>query len=123
MKLASLLGLCSAAALLLSLPAVALDQPGKADTTGPAEVNVVLRISRKLVEELTTKKVQRTTPVHLCLAEGPLDGTAFTQATASVVFDMPPEVPAFTVLLRGTTTSQSVLTRPPVEVFGSTYMD
>ena len=84
MKFASSLGLVCAGALLVCLPAVAQGQPGKTDTTGPADVNVVLRISRKLVEELTTRQVQRTTPVHQWMAEGSLDGVAFTEATASV---------------------------------------
>src|SRR5207249_3177117 len=60
MKLASLLGLCLAAALIVSLPAVAVNpaayaarlaQTGKSGKDSQAEVNVVLRISRRLVEE------------------------------------------------------------------------
>jgi hypothetical protein len=119
MKLASLLALWWAAALLLGLPALAFEQPGMTDKTGLVEVNVVLRVSRKLVHEVTTNKIQRTTPIHVCVRDGPLDAVAFTEATSSVVFDSPPDVPAFTILVRGTTTFRWVLSRPPIEVCGS----
>src|SRR5262249_20986814 len=70
MKLASLMFFLAPCALPLPLPAVASqqkDNPGAKDDR--PEVNVVLRISRKVVNELTTKKIERTTPISMQFME------------------------------------------------------
>jgi hypothetical protein len=122
MKPAALAGMLGVCALLLALPLMAR-QGGATDKDGLPEVNVVLRISRKLVNELTTKKTERTTPVFFCVDGQPITGLAHTNATATVVFDPDPKVPEFTVVLRGTALSTTVADRPPIQVFGSARLD
>jgi hypothetical protein len=122
MKLASLIGLFSAAAILLSLPIIASEQPRNVGKDGVPEVNVVLRISRKLVNELTTKKYQRTNPVYLCVLNSEIKGLAFTDATSAVQFETKAGDTDFVVELRGTTVSQTMAGRPLIQVFGSGHM-
>jgi hypothetical protein len=121
MKFAPLLSLCCAVALAPST--AAQSQPGglagKDGKDNRPEVNIVLRISRKLINELTTRKIQRTTPIHLRTDDVEISGQAFTDATSTVRFETRPEDPAFVVELRGTTVSRTVGTRRPVEVYGS----
>lgn len=117
MKLVLLLGLFGAAALALSLPAV---QAGKDD---PPEVNVVLRISRTLVNEITTQKVERTTPICTTFMDVQVRGRAHTRGTATLQFDTGPKANGFTVELRGTSLSETIGERPPVEVFVSGRLD
>jgi hypothetical protein len=123
MKAASVMGLvCAAAtgvAVLGGAPEI-LDQSGK---DGPVDVDVVLRVSRKLVNDLTTQKVQRTTPISLCVLDTPMTGQARTEATSSILFDVQPEVSAFVVQLRGSSVSETVVDRPPIQVFGSGRID
>ncbi|HYV39555.1 MAG TPA: hypothetical protein VE988_27960, partial [Gemmataceae bacterium] len=90
---------------------------------GAAEVNVVLRISRKFIAELTTKKLQRTDPVHLQINDDMLDGQAYTDATFSVQFDANTQESVFFLELKGTTTSATVSDRPYVRVLGSGRMN
>ena len=85
MKLASLLALWCAAALLPCLPAAAPAQAGTTGATGPVDVNVVLRVSRKLVQQLTTTKIRRTTPIHERVLDSPaLDDAELILVTGDV---------------------------------------
>jgi hypothetical protein len=123
MKLASLMGLFSAAAILLSLPIAQSEPPGKNGKDGLPEVNVVLRISRKFVDELTIKKFQRTDPVYLCVLNSEITGLAFTNSTSAVQYETKAGDTSFVVELRGTTVSQTVAGRPLIQVFGSGRME
>jgi hypothetical protein len=87
------------------------------------EVDVVLRVSRKLVSDLTTEKVSRTTPVQLCVMDTPMTGVARTQATATVQYNIGSEVNVFVVHLQGTSVSRTVVDRPPVQVYGTGRID
>jgi hypothetical protein len=122
MKLASRMVLLCAVVLLLSLQLDASPQPSPPSKDALPEVTVVLRISRKLINELTTEKVQRTTPVHLHLLEAEMRGQALTNATGSVQFEPMANETGFVIELQGTTVSQTVIDRPPVQVFGSGRM-
>jgi len=123
MKLAALMSLLCGAGLVVSLHADAPAQPGMAAKDGAPEVNVVLRISRKFIAELTTKKFQRTDPVYLCVLDSPITGTAWTDATFSVQFDTSTKESAFVLQLQGSTTSATVAERTWLQVFGSGQMD
>jgi hypothetical protein len=123
MKQASGTSLLCACVLLLSLAADTSGQAGKSAKNGPAEVNVVLRISRTLVNELTTKKLQRTDPVYFCVEDQPITGLAHTDATFSVQFDQPGKDTAFVLQLRGATTSETTAERGPVTVHGSAVLE
>jgi hypothetical protein len=123
MKLAWLTALFCAAAILLALPFAASPSSPPSGKDGLPEVNVVLRISRKLVNELTTKKIQRTTPIYLHDAKAETSGHSFTDATSSVQFPTAAaQATAFVIVLEGATVSQTVTRRPPIAVFGSGRM-
>src|SRR6516165_4283248 len=103
MKYPALTSLLCAGAMALTLQVSTSGQPGKIDKEGLPEVNVVLRISRKLINELTTKKFQRTDPVCLCVEDTSVAGKAWTDATFTVQFDPNDKESAFVLQLRGTT--------------------
>jgi hypothetical protein len=126
MKPATLMGLACAVATVLAALGGASEQigkDGKDKKSDKPEVNIVLRVTRKIVSDITTKKVQRTTPVNLCVLGYQVTGLAHTTGTATLIFDEQPESGAFDIVLRGTSVSQSVVDSPPVQVFGSGRLD
>jgi hypothetical protein len=123
LKLASLMSLLGTAAVLLLVDARSPAQPGNPGKDGAAEVNVVLRISRKLLTELTTKRFQNADPVHLCVLDSDIVGTAWTDALFSIQFDSSAKESAFVLELKGSTFSKTVSEQPLVEVFGSAQLN
>jgi hypothetical protein len=126
MKPAAWMGLACAVATVLAALGGASEQTGKDGKDKKAdqsEVNIVLRVTRKIVNDITTKKVDRTTPIHLCVLDSQVTGLAHTTGTSTLLFDEQPDSGAFNIELRGTSVSQSVVDRPPVQVFGSGRLD
>ena len=75
MKRGLLIGLAgTTAACWFSKPCSALPaQFGIADKASQTEINFVLRISRKVIDELTTKRIRRADPVNLYVIDTPID--------------------------------------------------
>jgi hypothetical protein len=123
MKPAIWMALACASVTALAALGGAFAQNPPTGKDGAAEVNVVLRVTRKIVSDITTKTVDRTTPIQLCVLNTPLTGVARTTGTATLLFDDRPESGEFDVLLRGASVSRSVVDNPPVQVFGSGRLD
>jgi hypothetical protein len=123
MKHASLIGPVAALMLFCSVPGFAAGEASIAGNDDRPELSLVLRISRQLVNDLTTQTTRRTTPVYMCVADSEIKGLAFTEAKSTVQFESDKsEANHFFVELRGTTVSRTVADRPPVQVFGSARM-
>jgi hypothetical protein len=123
MKLAFFLSILCAGVVVLNLHADAPSQAGKSGNAELPELNVVLRVSKKFIGQLTTKRIQRTDPVYLCVLDSPITGTARTDATFTIQFDTSVKESAFVLQLEGNTASQTVAAKTLVQVFGSGQMD
>jgi hypothetical protein len=123
MKLASWMSVFCVVGCALALPPDELPQSGASGKESQSEVNVVLRVSRKFIAELTTRRFQRTDPVYLCVLDSPITGTAQTDATFTVDFDTSSKESAFVLKLQGSTASSTIADRTLLQVFGSGQMD
>jgi hypothetical protein len=97
-------------------------QFGISAKTDPTEINIVFRISRQLIDKLSTRRIQRVDPVYLEVLETPIAGYAYTDATFRIKFDESASESAFFLELMGTTRAATVSERSIVRVYGSSHM-
>ncbi len=109
--------ICFSATFALPLNSALPTKPAKPRSTSSCAV------SRKLIDELTTKKFSRVDPIHLYIIDTPIDGVALTDATFRVQFDTSAKESAFTLHLEGTTRGSTVGSRSRVQVLGSSQLD
>ena len=98
----------------------ALTEPQESSGDDSAkQTRVVLRISKQFIQEHAPPAVEEGSRVDRCLFGARVTGTAITRGRPTLTMDTDHERPVFTLHFKGTTSTRTVATKPPVKAYNT----